>query len=192
VEKLFVKFGKPMSRFGTQPVVLPEGVTAKIGDSLVSIVGAKTTLSQKVLPEILVEEKDGALVVTKRNETRASAAQQGTMKAHLANMVKGVTEGWKKELEISGPGYRAEIKGRDLSLQVGFSHPVVIVAPEGITFTVEKSVIRVEGANRELVGFYAAKIRDVRRPSVYTGSGIRYSNEIVRKKAGKQAAKAGE
>jgi len=175
-----------MGRFGKLPVELKDGVKAVIDGAKVSIAGPKGNLSRVFRGKIKIVLNEEGIVV----EGRApAAAVQGSARAHIANMVHGVVEGWKKELEVSGPGYRAEVRGKDLVLMVGYSHPVTIAAPEGVVFGVEKNIIRVEGVDKEVVGQTAALIRDTRRPSPYTGSGIRYTTETVRRKVGKQAGK---
>jgi len=179
-----------MGRLGSSPVILSDGASVLLEEGAFEIKGPKGSLRRKVPREVSVEKTDDGLVFKKRQDTKAARAMQGTMRAHAKNMVHGVTQGWSKSLEIIGTGYRAEVKGDDLALSAGFSHPVIIKAPEGVGFKVEKSVIVVEGADKELVGQAAADIREVRRPNVYTGSGIKYTGEVIRRKAGKQAAKA--
>lgn len=175
-----------MGRLGKLPVELKDGAQAQIDGVKVSITGPKGGLSRTFSGKVKISLKDEGIVV---EGSALAAAAQGSTRAHIANMVHGVTEGWKKELEVSGPGYRAEARGKDLVLLVGYSHPVTISAPEGIAFGVEKNIISVSGIDKEAVGQIAALIRDTRRPSPYTGSGIRYTTETVRRKAGKQAGK---
>lgn len=178
-----------MSRIGKLPIKLPEGVSVKIENRRILIKGVKGEL-EKILPkEIDVEIKDSVINLTVKSKSKSVKALHGTYRALIFNMVKGVNEGWKKELEIVGTGYRALVEGRDLVLTVGYSHPVTIQAPEGISFKVEKMIITVEGIDKELVGLISAKIRAVRPPEPYKGKGIKYLNEEIRRKAGK-AAKA--
>lgn len=179
-----------MGRLGRLPVSLPTGVKAEINGSEVVVSGPKGTL-KRVFPALveIVSGEEGVSVSAKGNSKQSRAAQ-GSTRAHIANMVRGVSEGWSKKLEISGPGYRAEVRGKDLVLMVGYSHPVTINAPEGISFSLEKNVITVDGPDKEVVGHVSALIRDSRRPNPYTGSGIKYSDEVVRRKVGKQAGKA--
>lgn len=174
-----------MSRIGKQPVALPDGVSASVDSGVVTVKGPKGELSYKVHPTIAVEVKDGEVVCTVARNSKQSAALWGTTRAQIANLVTGVTEGFTKKLEMHGVGYRASVKGKDLELVVGYSHPVLVKAPEGVTFTVEKELITVEGIDAYTVGQIAAEIRDVRRPEPYKGKGIRYQDEQVRRKVGK-------
>ena len=176
-----------MSRVGKKPILIPQGVEVKIEGQNVSIKGPKGELSMKVRPEIKVALENGQIIITPKKESKEVMAFWGLTRALLANNVKGVTEGFEKRLEIEGVGYRAALEGKDLNLQMGYSHPVKISAPDGITFSVEKNVITVSGTDRGLVGQTAAKIRDVRPPEPYKGKGIRYEGEQVRRKLGKRA-----
>lgn len=180
-----------MSRIGKLPIKLPEGVSLEIERSTVSVKGPKGELEKKYPRELMIEEKDGVLTVSVKKETPKSKALHGTFRSLIANMVKGVSEGWKKELELVGTGYRAEVTGNKLILAIGYSHPVEIEAPEGITFKVEKSDLTVEGIDKEVVGEISAKIRAVRPPEPYKGKGIKYKDEVVRRKPGKAARAAG-
>jgi large subunit ribosomal protein L6 len=177
-----------MSRIGKKPILIPQGVEVKIEGQTVTVKGPKGELVRKIRPEIKVVQENGQVIVSPQKETKETAAFWGLTRALLANDLKGVSEGFIKKLEIEGVGYRAALEGKDLSLQMGFSHPVKIEAPQSITFTVEKNVIIVAGVDRGLVGQMAAKIRDVRRPEPYKGKGIRYEGEQVRRKLGKKAA----
>lgn len=182
------RFGrKNMSKIGKQPVKLTPEVKAEILEHEVKILSPKGSLTVKIPKGITVEEKDGELRVTSQRKSKQGQANFGTIRALLANAVTGLTEGFKKQLELVGTGFRAEVTGSTLTILVGFSHPVKFEAPEGITFTVEKLVITIAGANRELVGQVAANIRAVRPPEPYKGKGIKYIDEIVRRKAGKAA-----
>lgn len=174
-----------MSRIGKQPIPLPAGVTASVNGSVVTVKGPKGELTAIVHPHMNVEIKDGAIVVSVAKKSKQAAALWGTTRANLANLVQGVTEGFKKQLELQGVGYRANLKGKDIELQVGFSHPVLIKAPEGIAFTVEQEIVTVAGINKQLVGQVTASIRAVRKPEPYQGKGIRYVGEVVRRKVGK-------
>lgn len=182
-----------MSKFTKIPVKVPENVKIEINDNNVKVTGPKGNLERK-FPDIVEIEMEKGSILTKNKEkleTKFGKAIVGTVKSHIANMVKGVQDGWIKKLEIQGTGYRAEIKGNDLVLTVGFSHPVIITAPAGIKFTVEKNIITVDGLDKDLVGLTTAKIRMVREPDPYKGKGIRYFGEVLKLKPGKQAAKAG-
>lgn len=180
-----------MSKIGKAPVKLPEGVKAEIKEGQITITGPKGTVSKSFPKTISIEEKDGSLIVALvGGETKEKKALWGTTRAIAANMVLGVTVGWKKELELVGAGFKAEVSGNVLSLTVGYSHPVKITAPEGITFSVEKLIVKVEGADKELVGQVAANIRGARPPEPYKGKGIKYVDEVIKRKPGKAAAKA--
>ncbi len=176
-----------MSRIGKKPILIPQGVEIKIEGQKVTVKGPKGELSREVRPEIKVVQEDSQLIIAPQKETKETAAFWGLTRALLANDIKGVTEGFVKRLEIEGVGYRAALEGRDLNLQMGFSHPVKIKAPEGITFLVEKNVIIVSGIDKGLVGQTSAKIRAVKPPEPYKGKGIRYEGEQVRRKLGKKA-----
>lgn len=177
-----------MGRFGKLPVKLPENVKVDIDGHLVTVAGPRGALTRS-FPKVDIVVADGSLSVGQKGTSKASRAACGSARAHLVNMVRGVSEGWQKQLEISGPGYRAEVRGGDLVLMVGYSHPVTIKAPENISFSVEKNIITVSGISRDEVGHISALIRDSRRPNPYTGSGIRYVDENVRRKVGRQAGK---
>lgn len=179
-----------MSRVGKLPVELPEKVNLKITDNIVSVVGPKGEMSREFPAEIGVEVKDGKVNVDIKKNGKNSKALHGTWRALIANMVKGVSEGWVKKLELVGIGYRAEMSGATLVLNVGYSHPVEIKSPKGISISAEKTLITVEGVDKELVGQIAAIIRKVRPPEPYKGKGIKYQDEVIRRKPGK-AAKVG-
>lgn len=178
-----------MSRFGKLPVLVPAGVQVQIQDRKVSITGPKGTIEHQLPREVEVSQKDNQLIVEKKGNSKVVLAQQGTTRSILVNMVEGVSNGWSKQLELIGAGFRAEVRGRDLVLTVGYSHPITISAPEGISFGVEKTIVTVSGTNRAVVGQIAAMIRDTRKPDPYRGKGVKYVNEVIRRKAGKQAAK---
>lgn len=179
-----------MSRVGKKPIQIPQGVEVKISGQKVMVRGPKGELSREVRPEIGVEVKEGKILVSPKIETKKTKALWGLTRALIANMIKGVTEGYEKKLEIEGIGFRASVEGENLVLSVGFTHPVKIKAPEGIKFSVEKNIITVSGTDKELVGQMAAKIRAIRPPEPYKGKGIRYVGEQVRRKVGKKAATA--
>jgi large subunit ribosomal protein L6 len=176
-----------MSKVGKSPIDLPSGVRVVVEDGGIRVFGSKGTLRRKLPRGLALKIMDGKVVVVV--EKGGSKAMHGTMRALIANMVQGVGEGWKKTLELVGAGYRAEVADDTLTLSVGFSHPVVIKAPEGISFQVEKTKVTVDGIDKEVVGRIAAEIRKVRPPEPYKGKGIRYLNEVIRRKPGK-AAKA--
>lgn len=187
-----MKFGKKtMSRVGKKPIPIPENVEVKIEGQKVMVRGPKGELQREVLPEIRVEVENGKVLVSAQKETKRTPAFWGLTRALISNMVKGVSEGYEKKLEIQGVGYRANLEGEDLVLQVGFSHLVKIKKLDGIKFSVEKNIITISGIDKELVGQIAAKIRKVRPPEPYKGKGIRYLGEQVRRKAGKKVVTAG-
>lgn len=175
-----------MSRVGSKPVDVPAGVDVKIDGQAVTVKGSKGELNRMFHERIGFDIDEGIVTVTRPDDTRESRALHGLSRALLNNMVVGVSNGFTKELEIQGVGYRAALKGKDIELLVGFSHPVVVAAPEGITFEVpEQTKIIVSGIDKEQVGQVAANIRKVRPPEPYKGKGIRYVGEYVRRKAGK-------
>ena len=177
-----------MSRIGKLPIAVPSGVDVAIADSLVTVKGPKGTLSHSVAAPIIVEKgEDGVLSVQRPNDERESRSLHGLTRTLISNMVVGVTEGYEKKLEIVGVGYRVLSKGpTQLEFQLGYSHPIIFDAPEGITFTVESPTrLGVQGIDKQLVGEVAANIRKLRKPEPYKGKGIRYAGEVVRRKVGK-------
>ncbi|MDX6285495.1 MAG: large subunit ribosomal protein [Frankiales bacterium] len=176
-----------MSRIGKMPIPVPSGVDVAIDGRAVTVKGPKGTLSHTVADPITVDRgDDGALVVRRPDDERYSRALHGLSRTLVANMVVGVTEGYTKNLEIVGTGYRVQARGSDLEFALGFSHPVLVQAPEGVTFTVETPTrFSVSGIDKQLVGEVAANIRKLRRPDPYKGKGVRYQGETVRRKAGK-------
>lgn len=181
-----------MSRIGNQPVKLPSEVTVtkKTADSIL-VKGPKGDLLLRLPEGISISQKGEDIALTRKGDHRFIRGAHGAFRAHLKNAVIGVTDGWKKELEMHGVGFRANLSGSDLVLSVGFSHPVTIKPPNGITFAVSEGKIIVSGADRNVVGQSAAKIRAIKPPEPYKGKGIRYSGEYVRKKAGKAKAVGG-
>jgi len=177
-----------MSRIGKQPVPVPSGVEVKIDGSTVTVKGPKGELSQTFSELMVIELDDGQIVVTRPDESREARSLHGLTRTLLANMVTGVSEGYAKNLEIVGVGYRATLKGSDLELALGFSHPVVVVPEPGITFEVPApNKITVRGIDKQRVGQVAADIRKWRKPEPYKGKGVRYEGEYVRRKLGKAA-----
>ena len=175
-----------MSRIGNKPVEVPSGVDIEVDGGLVTVKGSRGELKRSFNERIGFAIEDGVITVTRPDDERESRALHGLSRALLNNMVVGVSDGFRKELEIHGVGYRASMKGSNIELLVGFSHPVEIEAPEGITFEVpDQTKIIVFGIDKEQVGQVAANIRKVRPPEPYKGKGIRYSGEYVRRKAGK-------
>ena len=177
-----------MSRIGNAPIPVPDGVTVTIDPSRVSVAGPLGTLQQQVPARMKIEVDDGVVKVTRPTERGEDKALHGLTRTLVANMVQGVTQGFEKKLEIQGVGYRASLRGVDLELNVGFSHPVVLKAPQGITFEVPTPTeVIVKGIDKQQVGQTAAEIRKVRPPEPYKGKGIRYEGEFVRRKVGKRA-----
>ncbi len=180
-----------MARFGKLPVKIPEGVTLEVRGQEAFVSGPKGSLSRKIPRGIKVEEKDGIISVTKSTSGKQADSVQGTSRAHIVNMIEGVTSGWSKTLEIVGAGYRGEVQGKDLVLNIGYSHPVKLEIPPELRVSVQKSLINIEGTDKDLVGQFAALVRSKRRPEPYKGTGIKYQDEVIRRKAGKQAVKGG-
>jgi large subunit ribosomal protein L6 len=177
-----------MSRIGKQPIPVPAGVEVSIEPEVVRVAGPRGTLEERKSRDIAVESQDGELLVTRPTNRGEHRALHGLTRSLIANMVLGVTEGYTKRLEIQGVGYRAALKGRDIELQVGYSHSVPIKAPEGIEFEVPvPTQIVVKGNSKQVVGETAARIRKVRPPEPYKGKGIRYAGEHVARKVGKRA-----
>src|SRR6266545_3563423 len=177
-----------MSRIGRQPITIPSRVEVGVDGSRVSVKGPRGTLEQTFHADMRIVMEDGTVRVERPTDERLHRSLHGLTRTLLANMVEGVTNGFAKRLEIVGVGYRAALKGYDLELQVGYSHPVTFHAPEGIEFEVPApNRIVVRGIDKQLVGEVAAKIRKIRKPEPYKGKGIRYEGEYVRKKAGKAA-----
>ncbi|GIU91291.1 MAG: 50S ribosomal protein L6 [Acidimicrobiia bacterium] len=175
-----------MSRIGKMPIPIPAGVEIQVEGNRVTVKGPKGVLTREFPDEVGFEVEDGVVRVSRKGDTRTAKALHGLSRALLANMVAGVSEGFRKDLEIVGVGYRAALRGSELELQLGFSHPVVYRAPEGITFEVpEPTKVGVVGIDKELVGQVAADIRRIRPPEPYKGKGVRYAGEQIRRKAGK-------
>jgi large subunit ribosomal protein L6 len=183
----FLSFGKRMSRLGKQPVKITTGVTVTVAEGVLTVTGPKGTLTKEVKPDVTFSIEGDTVTLTP-GTTSAAPALWGTYAAHLRNMIKGVTEGFTKILEIEGVGYRAEVKGNEIILNVGFSHSVPLTIPEGMTVEVVKGVITVAGFDKDAVGQFAANIRKVKKPEPYKGKGIRYQGEYIIRKQGKKAA----
>jgi large subunit ribosomal protein L6 len=177
-----------MSRIGKQPIELPSGVNVAISPGRVQVNGPLGELSQNVPARMKIDQEDGTLVVKRPTERGDDRALHGLTRSLVANMVEGVTKGFEKRLELQGVGYRAALRGTDLELNVGFSHPVVIKPPQGISFEVpDATTVLVKGIDKQQVGEIAAQVRKVRPPEPYKGKGIRYEGEYVRRKVGKRA-----
>ncbi len=180
-----------MARFGKLPVAVPEGVKIEIKPGSIAVSGNKGSLTRELPHGVKVNLSGNEITVESKGEERFARAIKGTIRSHIVNMIKGVAEGWEKNLELVGTGYRAEVKNGDLHLTIGYSHPVIIKAPEGIKFSVEKLKVKVEGVNKDVVGQIAAQVRASRPPDPYKGKGVRYEGEQLKLKPGKQAAKTG-
>ena len=177
-----------MSRIGKAPIPLPDGVEFHYDNGIVSVKGPKGELTQRVPREMLVEMSDGVIEVKRPTNSGQHRSLHGLTRTLIANMVTGVTTGFEKRLEIVGVGYRASVKGQDLELLVGYSHPVVIEPPEHIEFeTPQPTVVLVRGIDKQVVGEIAAKVRSTRPPEPYKGKGVRYAGEYVQRKVGKRA-----
>jgi large subunit ribosomal protein L6 len=178
-----------MSRIGKEPVPVPSGVEVTLADGLLTVKGPKGTLTQQIHPDMTVTIDDGLVTVTRPDDEREHRALHGLVRSLIANMVVGVTDGYQRNLDIVGVGYRAQARGsQGLTIQVGYSHNVEVDAPAGVEFAVPTPTrIEIRGTDKQLVGQVAANIRAVRKPEPYKGKGIRYEGEIVRRKAGKAA-----
>jgi large subunit ribosomal protein L6 len=175
-----------MSRIGKLPIPVPSGVDIAIDGQLVTVKGPKGSLSHTVAEPITVAQEDGTLTVARPDDERESKSLHGLSRTLIANMVVGVTDGYRKPMEIVGTGYRVAAKGNDLEFALGFSHPVLVTAPDGISFKVENPTrFAVEGIDKQKVGEVAANIRKLRKPDPYKGKGVRYQGEVIRRKAGK-------
>ena len=179
-----------MSRIGKKPILIPENTEVKIEGRVVTVKGPKGELSREIRPEIIIQVKENKISVSPQIENRQTRSLWGLTRSLIANMVKGVTEGFEKKLEIEGLGFKAQLAGNDLELFIGFSHSVKIKAPENIKFTVEKNIITVAGPDLEKVSQTAAKIRKTKPVEPYKGKGIKYLGEVARKKVGKKVVTA--
>ena len=176
-----------LSRLAKKPIIVPAKVeVSSVGDTL-SIKGAKATLTKSVHPHVIIEVTPEGVVITAKNNSKLAKSLTGTYAAHVRSMMHGVTTPFVKKLILDGVGYRVEVKGKEIVFTVGFSHLVKLAIPEGLTTTAEKNVITVEGPDKEQVGQFAANIRNVKPPEPYLGKGIRYSDEVIRRKQGKKA-----
>ncbi len=179
-----------MSRVGKLPVPIPAGVTTKLEGQELTVKGPKGSLTKTFRPEMTIAVGSDAITVTRNAESIMQRALHGLTRALIRNMVLGVTTGYSKQLEMVGVGYRAELRGRSLMIYIGYSHPVLVTPPDGVTLQLDPkaNLITVSGIDKELVGLTADKIRSIRKPEPYKGKGIRYKDEYVRRKAGKTAA----
>ena len=180
-----------MSRIGRMPVAIPAGVTVTIAENnVVTVKGPKGTLVRELAPEMEIKEEDGHIIVSRPNDLKRMKSLHGLTRTLINNMIHGVTEGYEKKLEVNGVGYRAQKQGKKLTLSLGYSHPVEMEDPEGIDTVLDgQNIIIVKGISKEKVGQYAAEIRDKRRPEPYKGKGIKYADEVIRRKVGKTGKK---
>jgi large subunit ribosomal protein L6 len=181
-----------MSRIGRRAVVLPKGVSFFQADGQYGVKGPKGELRKQLPIGVAIKTQGESLSVTRADDTRENRARHGLVRAHLANMIKGVTEGWTRELEITGVGYRAEVSGETITMQLGYSHPVVFKLPKGVGAKVDKNRVFLSASDRDLLGQTAAKIRELRPPEPYKGKGVKYADEVIKRKAGKAAAGGGK
>lgn len=179
-----------MSRTGKLPIKIPAGTEVSVVSGELTVKGKGGTLTRRMHPGVAITVENGEAIVSQAQKTRLARALWGTYAAHLRNMVKGVNEPFVKKLEIQGIGYRAELAGKQLKMNLGFSHPVLVDVPEGLTALVEKNIITISGADKEKVGQFAASVRQIKKPEPYKGKGIRYEGEVVRMKQGKKAVGA--
>ncbi len=189
VARHFFQFGN-MSRIGSQKIAIPDGVEVSFQDSMLTVKGPKGELTRQIRDEVTFTVANKELTAEKKAKTRLASGLWGTYASHAKNMIIGVTEGYKKELEVRGIGYRVEMQGTQLMLHVGFSHPVVFDVPEGLQVSVQDVTITIEGFDKEKVGQFAAKVRRVKKPDPYKDKGVRYVGEVVRRKQGKKAEAA--
>lgn len=179
-----------MSRTGKLPIQIPAGTDVSVASNEVVVKGKGGTLRRLLHPAVSIKVEAGVVTVSPKDTNRIGRAMWGTYAAHIRNMVAGVNTPFKKNLQLEGIGYRAELSGKQVKLMIGFSHPVMVAIPEGITVTIDKNIISVFGANKEQVGQFAASVRALKVPEPYKGKGIRYEGEVVREKQGKKAAAA--
>lgn len=179
-----------MSRIGKLPIPVPSGVTVTINGAQLTVKGPKGELKRTIVPEISLKQEDGKILVVPNSQERKVGSLHGLTRTLVANMVKGVTEGFTRNLQIVGVGYRAAMEGRKLNMQLGYSHPVIIDPPQGLECAVTANTkVSVSGIDKQAVGDLAAFIRSKRPPEVYKGKGVKYEDEVIRRKAGKAAAK---
>ena len=177
-----------MSRIGKRPIALAKGVTFKADGSLCTLKGPKGELQRQMPGGVTIKQEGAELVVERASDSKEHRTNHGTVRAQLANMAKGVAEGWVRELEINGVGYRAEVKGQDLNLQLGYSHPIAFPLPKAVAAKVDKNRIVLSSADKDLLGQTASKVRELRPPEPYKGKGVKYVEEHIRRKAGKAGA----
>jgi large subunit ribosomal protein L6 len=180
-----------MSRIGRKPLPLPKGVTLSQKPGAMSVKGPKGELSKALPTGVTIKTEADKILVLRADDSRENRAKHGLVRAHLANMVKGVTDGWTRELEINGVGYRAEVAGDTMTMALGYSHPVVFKLPKGVAAKVDKNRVTLTSADRDLLGQTAAKVRELRAPEPYKGKGVKYVEEVIKRKVGKAGATGG-
>jgi large subunit ribosomal protein L6 len=180
-----------MSRIGRQPVPMPKGVSLAQKPGQFSVKGPKGELTKPMPAGVSIKIEAEKAIVSREDDSRENRARHGLVRAHLANMVKGVSEGWKRELEINGVGYRAEVSGDSVTFALGYSHPIVYKLPKSVTAKVEKNRLTLTSADKDVLGQVSAKMRELRPPEPYKGKGVKYAEEIIKKKVGKAAATGG-
>lgn len=183
-----MRFGRHMSRIGKRPISIPEKSEVAVADGVVTVKGPKGELVLTLHPKVHVELMEGGVQVSPKDDSRLALALWGTFASHIKNMLHGVTEGYSKKLVLDGIGYRMAVSGNELTLTVGYSHPVVMTVPEGLSATVEKNELTVSGIDKELVGQFSANVRAKKKPEPYKGKGFHYSDEVILRKQGKKAA----
>ena len=179
-----------MSRLGKLAIAIPAGTDVSVSPEAITVKGKGGTLSRATHPAVKVSVADGNASVEPANNTRLAKALWGTYAAHVRNMITGVNTPFQKKLQIEGIGFKAELQGKNLKMALGFSHPVIVAIPEGLTAVIEKNIITISGADKDAVGQFAASVREIKKPEPYKGKGIRYEGEVVRQKQGKKAAAA--
>ncbi len=177
-----------MSRIGRQKIEIPAGTTVTNENGMLTVTGPKGTLSRAFRSDIAISIEDGVITLAPKKEGKQTGALWGTYGSHIQNMVEGVNKGYEKKLILEGVGFRIEVKGKELVMALGFSHPVVVAIPDGLTVTSEKNITTFSGIDKELVGQFSAKIRALKKPEPYKGKGFRFEGEVIRRKEGKRAA----
>jgi len=177
-----------MSRIGKKEIIIPKGVTVTKDGVILKVVGPKGTLTKEFRDDIVVKIADGKVNLDIKRNDKFSRSLWGTYASHITNMIKGVETPYEKKLILEGVGFKSELKGKEIHFALGFSHPVVVTIPEGLTVTVEKNNITVTGINKELVGSFTAEVRALKKPEPYKGKGMRYHDEVIRRKQGKKTA----
>ena len=180
-----------MSRIGKKPLPIPKGVTLIQKPGVFGIKGPKGELTKQMPSGVAIKTEGENILVLRDDDSAPNRSRHGLVRAHLANMVKGVTEGWTRELEINGVGYRAEVNGSDITFALGYSHPIVFKLPKGISAKVEKNKLTITSIDKDVLGQTAAKIRELRAPEPYKGKGVKYAEEVIKKKVGKAAGSGG-